>query len=595
MNPLKEMKKCCGIFPAKLIIGLTIFLFINTAGVTVNTIQSGDVHMQDSLENRVHSGMRLRKLPENKNKIFEPVIVQNSPGNEATVLRLESGEIKIFFINRPGKADKLMSISSLNNGITWEEPKAEFSLPGEAYYANAVVRDKMGELHCIFHIFGDGENGYNGRHLDLYYCGTKNKGTIWSKPEKIYDGYVGSIRSFIQLKNGRLLVVFARAVPSRYQKPGPGETDHGWNEIISMYSDDLGETWLTSENGINIPVESSQVTRYGGVEPSVIELNDGRVWMLIRTNKGCLYESSSDNSGKTWLSPEPTNFISSDSPAALLRLNDGRIIIIWSCNQRWNDDRSYANGGREVLHAAISGDEGRSWKGYREVLVSPEGHFIIKRDIGTAYPSAVETKEGKVLFVSGQGEEKAIVIFDPDWLERKNASDNFSNGLVQWTLFGAESIIGVAPVESGKKEHALLIRKMNTVISSDAEAVWNFPMTQKGKLILDVIRNKGSKGIKVALTDHFSVSYDTLASENSIISFQIKENIIEKESNNIRITITWDRMVEKASVEINNKSLQEIKFRKKPNTGLNYLRMGIPGHETDNAGYLLKSVKLISK
>jgi hypothetical protein len=595
MNPGNKPNLYWSFFTSQLITGLTFIVIFSSAGIGIDTIQSEKQQIQDSLKNNHSFGMRARKLPENINLIYEPVFVQKAPGNEATVVRIESGKIKIFFVNRPGKADKLMSVTSHDSGIKWDDKKEEFSLPGEAYYANNLLRDKSGELHCIFHIFGNGENGYNGRHLNLWYCHTENHGERWTTPKKIYDGYVGAIRGFIQLKNNRLLLVFARAVPSRSQKPVPGETDFGIHEIISMYSDDLGETWLSSGNGINIPVESSQVTRYGGVEPCIIELNNGKTWMLIRTNKGHLYESYSDNMGETWLPPKSTNFISSDSPATLLRLSDDRIVMIWSGNQRWDDNRSYANGGREVLHAAISDNEGKSWKGFREVLISPSGHFIIKMDIGTAYPSAVETAEGKVLFVSGQAEERAIVCFDPDWLEQTSAYDNFSNGLAQWTLFGVDSTIRLTTNGPRKSEHALLVRKTDANKKSGSEAVWNFPMTQKGKLVLEITRYKGSKGINLSLTDHFSVSYDSLASVNSVVSFATGNSIAEKETENMKITILWDSLSGKAFITMNNKRPGEIIFQRKSITGLNYLRMGIPGTGPDSAGYCIKSVRLITK
>ncbi|HBE41287.1 MAG TPA: hypothetical protein DDW27_08805 [Bacteroidales bacterium] len=538
-------------------------------------------------------GLRRRALPEESIRVFEPVFIRQSPGNEATLIDTGNGIIKIFYINRPRTADKMMSIASHDNGITWNYPEMEFSLPGEAYYANNLVKGINGELHCVFHIWGKGDNGYNGRHLDLYYCRNESNGDGWTKPKKIYDGYVGSIRGFIHLINNRLLLAFARAVPSRNQKPAGNVQDFGWNEIISMYSDDLGETWFSSENGINIPVESTQVTRYGGVEPEIIELNDKRVWMLIRTNKGSLYESFSENYGITWLPPRPTHFFSSDSPADLLRLSDGRIVILWSGNQRWDDDRSYANGGREVLHAAISSDDGVSWKGYREVLISPSGHFVIKRDIGTAYPSAIETNEGKVLFVSGQAEERAVVMFDPDWLQKTSARDNFKEGLVQWTLFGADTATGISPLPSGEKGSALLITKSVSNRNHDTEVIWNFPMSQKGILVINVLRNRGSKGINIALTDHFSVSYDTLASEKGVFSFSAGSEKDAEKTKNLRIRIKWDCLTGKALAYIDNKLLCGLDFRRISVEGLNYLRMGIPGSEPDPMGYFIKSVKLI--
>src|SRR5262249_35807286 len=161
---------------------------------------------------------------------------------------------------------------------------------------------------------------------------------------------------------------------------------------------------------------------------------DGRVWMLIRDRCGRLYESYSRD-GVAWSEPRQSRFVSSDSPASTLRLTDGRILLFWCCNQRWDNPRSYAMRGREVLHAAISTDEGKTWQGFREVLVEPVPPAT-RGDRGCAYPSAAQNKESKVVLASGQGEgRKAVVLFDPDWLMQTSAADDFSRGLEQWTLY----------------------------------------------------------------------------------------------------------------------------------------------------------------
>lgn len=106
----------------------------------------------------------------------------------------------------------------------------------------------------------------------MWYWRTKDNSKDWLKPKKIFDGYVGSIRGFIELKNKRLLLVVAKAEPSRLEKPKNNISDYGWNDIVSFYSDDKGKTWKTSENSIKIAVESNKKTRYGGVEPSVVSI-----------------------------------------------------------------------------------------------------------------------------------------------------------------------------------------------------------------------------------------------------------------------------------------------------------------------------------
>jgi hypothetical protein len=593
MNILK--KSITFLHPFRLIPAILLIMPVEKASVPAFLLPGWSKTEQsaDTLRKYETFGMRSRKIPPKRKLIYEPVVTGISPGNEATVSRVSDRTIKIFYINRPGKADRLMSISSDDEGFSWREPEVEFTLPGEAYYANNLVRDNRGEMHCVFHIFGQGDNGYNGRHLDLWYCHTTGGGRSWNKPQKIFDGYVGAIRGFIQLRSNRFLLSFAKAVPSRSGKPVQGETDYGIHDIISMYSDDYGDTWHSSANSISIAVESTQVTRYGGVEPCLLELNNGRIWMLIRTNKGHLWQSFSSDQGATWSSASSTNFISSDSPATLLRLRDNRIIILWSGNQRWDDPRSYANGGREVLHAAISSDDGVRWKGFREVLNSPAGHFIIKRDVGTAYPSATETADGKIIFVSGQSEERALVMFDPDWLEESSSYDDFSGGLVQWTTFGAENVFRLVRSGPGKKKNELLIKDRSISEKANADAVWNFPVSQKAGIILEAEGNKGSRGIDLALTDHFSVSYDTLATRNSNIVVKIDNGIPGQITGSFKISVRWDCRERKASVYLNKKFLKALDFTRESPSGLNYLRLGMPGPVKDTAGYLIKSVRLI--
>lgn len=552
---------------------------------SVATTQTLRHTLQDSVKHD-YFGMRMRTVPKITGSIHAPVIVNNAPGNEATMVRLPN-ELKIFFINRPGEANHMMSVSSTDNGITWSAPNKEFDLPGQAYYANNLVIDTEGNLHCVFHIFDKGENGYNGRHLNLWYSRKEKNGNKWIQPRKIYDGYVGSIRSFIQLKNKRLLFSFARAIPERSGKPGGTAIDYGWHDISTLYSDDLGEKWQFSEDHLRIPVESSQTTRYGGVEPNLIELANNKLWMLIRTNKGHLYQSFSTNSGQNWQIPEKSGFISSDSPATTLRLADNRIIMIWNSNQRWDNKRTYAVGGREALHAAISADEGRTWKGFREVLLSPNKHQDEKGDRGTAYPSAVQSSDGKIVFVSGQADERAIVKFDPDWLEEKTQADEFAEGLIQWSLFGTDYTKKLPKGESGNPKAGLLVNR----IKGNSDAVWNFPMAKKGKLSMNVFASPG-EGMRLALTDHFSISSDTMASDNAIFDFTIPAESFKKKDEMNRIEILWDSDRQTSSVYLNNSLFSEKSFKRRPVHGLNYLRLGIPGTAPDPNGFRVRSLAI---
>jgi hypothetical protein len=93
----------------------------------------------------------------------------------------------------------------------------------------------------------------------------------------------------------------------------------------------------------------------------------GRVWNLVRVQWGSFYESFSGD-GSRFSEPQPAALVNSDSPAGLTRTDDGRLVLLWNNCQRY----SYALGGRQVLHAAVSEDEGKTWIGYREVMRAPK-------------------------------------------------------------------------------------------------------------------------------------------------------------------------------------------------------------------------------
>lgn len=500
------------------------------------------------------------------------------PGaNEAVAVRLPDGEMRVYYVQRP-EGKEIRSIGSRDNGRTWGDERSEFAVPGAAYYGVQVVLDRNDELQCVFHVLGKGDNGYRGRHYDLWHTRTTGGRKSWTTPTKFYDGYVGSIRGFTRLGSGRLLLSVSVAVPSRQTAPPAGEADHGWNDAVVFFSDDDGASWRQGADRLKVLQDPARgKTRYGAVEPHVVELTDGRVWMLIRTKNGRLWESISTDGGSTWPQPQPSRFISSDSPAATVRLRDGRLVMFLNACQRWDDLRDYAIGGRHVLHAAISDDDGKTWRGFREVLRDDQS--AERGDRGTAYPSAAETADGQIVLVSGQGEgKKHILLIDPDWIAATAQADEFSRGLSQWTTYEARGVVLSEHPSGGR---SLSISQADP--SVPAAAVWNFPMTGSGELSLRVRLGARARSAILALGDHYAVPGDTLADEHAIYRIDLCRLIRDDQWH--ELSIAWQTGGD-AQVTLDGTPVAKSPAMRTPAFGVNYLRL----RSLDDAGFTVERV-----
>lgn len=508
-------------------------------------------------------GMQLRPSPKNVADVFAPVIVREAPTNEASIVTRRDGALEIYAITKP-ESDSVSVIRSSDGGLTWSGPQVAFRIPGRAYYALVVLEAAEGALHAVFHVLGEGPGGYRGRLYEVYH--TRQYGSAgWSEPRRVVPGYVGSINGFIQLRSGRLVLAVARAIPAREQAPQQGP-DQGWNDTFVYFSDDQGATWRESPDVLSLTLTTPNVTRYGAIEPALLELRDGRVWMLVRDRGGRLYESTSPD-GERWAPLSRSAFISSDSPADLLRLRNGKIVLLVNACQNWSDSRSYAMGGREVLQAAVSADDGKTWRGFREIL--HETNLLSGGDRGTSYASLTENAAGKIVAVSGQGEGKrAVFMFDPAWLEEKGALNDLALGPVEWSQYGDDGL----EVEPGKGAKVLALPlKLSGLVG----AQWNFPIAAAGEISLRLQVPAGVKDLKLLLNDHFTRLDDRKAADHAVATIPLQEHLPKGQAGWVDVRLSWTRVTAAGEVtfSLNGGEVGRMPVRRPAQFGINYLRV----------------------
>lgn len=511
----------------------------------------------------------------------------------------------------------LLARYSDDHGDTWSELKTILSLadmPPNALNQHGVeaTLDADGELHIfLLHQWkpdsrGEGERGgpgtYYGERLDIWHARSTAGRTNWQIPKCIWKGYTGSLNSSLTLPSGRIILPFSYYVNRTWSNRGKGlEAYSFYGMFIStaLYSDDRGATWRQA-NDLKVATPDIQGA-YGACEPVAIARRDGSAWMLIRTQMGRFYESFSKD-GAAWSDPRPTALLSSDSPAGIVRLPDGRLVLIWNNCLRY----PYAYGGRQVIHAAISKDDGGTWRGFREVGWDPKRFDPPPPDgdFGTAYPFPAVTAKGQVIISTGQGAGRTILMrLDPDYLTATRQKTDFKRGIDDWSVFGTRGV-GLASLTGKTGRRALELRRVDPEFP--AAAVWNFPMARRGQLRLRFRIQPQCSGMHIGLTDHFSVPFDFEDVLYNVFHLRLRPSGVATPtdrlagSGNLAISanrlhelrLIWDTPRRSCLVRVDGRLAQRLPMRHET-LGISYLRLRTSADSPEKDGFSVDAAEAV--
>lgn len=261
---------------------------------------------------------------------------------------------------------------------------------------NALVCTPAGTLVVLFHDANSRQWNWDkdkGRlvgeaRLHTWSARSEDHGRTWRDFQLVQDGYSGAVRDAVVTRDGRIVTPLQLFLPD--------EVRHVTVPAVSI---DDGRTWRTAA-----PLDIGGRGHHDGAyEATITELNDGRVWLLMRTSLDYFWQSYSADGGLTWSAPTPTTIDASNAPGFVKRLASGRQMLLWNRLYPMGSDQVRRIAGqyserasswqRQELSVAFSSDDGKSWT---EPVVLAKGKSL-------AYPSFFEVRPGEVWVFAPRG------------------------------------------------------------------------------------------------------------------------------------------------------------------------------------------------
>ncbi len=226
----------------------------------------------------------------------------------------------------------------------------------------------------------------------------------WSEPRRVWHGM--SCNKPTVLGNGDWLLPISlwdrSAINSKFSKAYRDLDDQRMAHWF--VSQDQGATW-TRRGGVKIPAPLYD-------EHMVVELKDGRLWMLARTKCAfghrAIAESFSADGGATWSRPVQSGLLAINARFFVRRLQSGKILVVKNRPMEEREVRSH-------LTALISSDEGKTWQG---------GLVLDDRD-WVSYPDGVQAPDGSIYIIYDRERKKEREILFAKFTEEDILAKDF--------------------------------------------------------------------------------------------------------------------------------------------------------------------------
>jgi len=560
-------------------------------------------------------------------RVFAPVAVGTHPSNTwADLCVLPDGEIRVYGHDEETR----FYLSSMDCGFTWKR----YDVEDHSLFCSGVLNPHTGRWFNSYYVKGEG--GWQNAEMPSVPEGAVD----WQAT--LSDGGPGTPAKWVKIADGTFLprpgIVLASGrilIPAQI----PPKDSTPQHPVVAR-SDDNGESWAvasleTAPAHEAMGFHKSVRWQNGACEPTLIERKDGSVLMIARTTQDVHYFYESFDGGETWTKPVPTTLHGTNTQPTLMRLSTGEMLFFF-CNTQplaevdkstlWpplglaemegRSEDVFTN--RDANHAAISSDDGLSWKGFRELYLNPLRNACDFRisggnsgnDKSVHQFQAVELPFGKILLCCGQHEYvRQMLIFDPKWLLETERTEDFRTGLEQVsTQVYIKSISGyrrpnwnghcawnrtngalMLPDPDGNREEAVYIETSNDkrLFSPMQGVVWNFPAAKKGVVALRMMPVED--GLTLSLTDRWFNPTDEHAAALSAFTLKADAALCPagKWSD---VELSWSKT--ECTVSVNGEMILKLSAQNDAPHGLSYLLVQSEPEYTARSGAYLKWMKM---
>lgn len=323
----------------------------------------------DNVDVRVRSAQTLLVLSQKQSLDSQEAIVRdvypatakNPRYSEGSVIGLRNGDLLYATTEFIGSGSdhakaRIIARTSNDGGRSWSEPHVMQKNIGSNNVMSVTLRflgeklDESTPLALFYLVKNDLDD------LKTYLKISTDQGQTFGKPILVTSGegyHVMNNDRITRLSSGRLLAPVAWTADVRKV-----------NHFISFcfFSDDNGLSWNKAKGSVDY-------SKRGAMEPEVIELNDSRVLMIVRTQSGHIASSYSKDAGETWSQPTSWGVRAPEAPATLRRIpSTGDLLLIW--NDTYSQGKGHG-GRRTPLTAAISSDDGKTWQLKKQIETDP--------------------------------------------------------------------------------------------------------------------------------------------------------------------------------------------------------------------------------